>query len=158
MGAAVAPVLAPVELEIVRDHPFKRKPGKKRGCATCGAGKLDPAHLGAPPSMNSGNHSMHPQAYQALKHAWQTVLTDALERTGLPTRLDRVMVEGECTFPDRGRRDQGNYRWMLEKALGDALVAGGWLEDDDWARYEFGGLAYRYEKGTSRLRLLVMPA
>jgi hypothetical protein len=64
-------------------------------------------------------------------------------------------VEGQCTFPDRTRRDQGNHRFMLEKAMGDALVAGGWLEDDDWSRYEFGGLSAVYEKGVSRTRLMV---
>jgi hypothetical protein len=46
---------------------------------------------------------------------------------------------------------------MVEKAMGDALTTGGYLEDDDWSRYEFGGLAYRYEKGVSRTRLLVFP-
>jgi hypothetical protein len=68
-----------------------------------------------------------------------------------------VLVEGECTFPDRHRRDQGNHRFMVEKAMGDALTTGGYLEDDDWSRYEFGGLAHRYEKGVSRTRLLVFP-
>jgi hypothetical protein len=52
---------------------------------------------------------------------------------------------GLCCFPDRIRRDQGNFRYFIEKALGDALVAGGWLEfgglaDDDWDHYEFGGM------------------
>ena len=62
------------------------------------------------------------------------------------------------TVPDRKRRDQGNHRFLLEKALGDALVAGGWLDDDDWARYEFGGLQMVYERGVSAMRLFVFPS
>jgi hypothetical protein len=37
-------------------------------------------------------------------------------------------------------------------------VEGGWLADDDWARFEFGGLAASYEKGVSRTRLLLFPS
>jgi hypothetical protein len=97
--------------------------------------------MGAPPSiraLGSGNQ----WAYQNLKHTWQNALADELKTT-LPRGLAHVSVEGECCFPDAGRRDQGNFRFFLEKALGDALTEGGWLEDDDWSRYEFGGLAYR---------------
>ena len=45
-------------------------------------------------------------------------------------------------FPARRRRDSGNYRVMLEKALGDALVEGGWLPDDTPEHYEFGGVTF----------------
>ena len=61
------------------------------------------------------------------------------------------------TFPNRIKRDQGNFRWMIEKALGDTLVGGGWLPDDTWDRYEFGGLTYKYEKGVSATRLMLFP-
>jgi hypothetical protein len=66
-------------------------------------------------------------------------------------------VEGEVTFPDTGRRDQGNYRVILEKALGDALVTGGWLRDDSWDHYEFGGLTMRVWPGESATRLMIFP-
>jgi hypothetical protein len=153
-----APVsLEPVELEIVRQCHFKAKGEGKRGCGRCGAPKWDVTHIGAPPSINllgSGN----PQAYQGMKARWQALLSDHLRASGLPTGLERVLVEGQITFPDRGRRDQGNYRVLLEKALGDALKVGGWLDDDDWSRYEFGGLAYAYERGVSRTRLIIFPS
>jgi hypothetical protein len=143
-----------IELEITAHHVYKHKPGKAKGCAVCNAAKTHADHLGAPPSMNvlgSGNRF----AYQAMKKAWQEVLTGALERVELPRGLSHVLVEGQCTFPDRDVRDQGNHRFMLEKAMGDALVAGGWLPDDAWEFYEFGGLAAVYEKGVSRTRLMV---
>lgn len=156
--------LEPVELLIERDHAFRRKPndpatGRKRiGCQICGRARHDPVHMGAPPSMNSGNHSMQPQAYQALKHAWQAALRAEIEASGLPRGLQAVTVEGLIGFPTRAERDQGNYRWMVEKALGDALVAGGWLESDCFfpvSRYEFGGLQAVHAPGHSWLRLML---
>ena len=61
-------------------------------------------------------------------------------------------------FPTRVRRDQGNYRFILEKALGDALKEGGWLEDDNWALFEFGNLGYVYEKGRSWTEVVIFPS
>jgi hypothetical protein len=145
----------PVVIQHDRDHPFVKRP--TRGCAQCGGAKDALVHHGAPPSMNalgSGNR----QAFQRTKSLWQTWLGDALAETGLEGPLGHVLAEGEVTFPDkRGKRDQGNHRFFIEKALGDALVKGGWLLDDDWDSYEFGGLSRRYEKGVSRLRLMVFP-
>jgi hypothetical protein len=162
----------PVELLIERDHAFrKKKPdaatGKRRiGCEVCGRGRNHRDHMGAPPSMNSGNHSMQPMAYQALKHAWQDAFADLLEASGLPRGLESVSVEGLVGFPTRAVRDGGNFRWMIEKALGDALVsgsdnvAGGWIEDDCFfpvCRYEFGGLQAVHAPGRSWLRLMILP-
>lgn len=144
----------PVMVEHVRDHAFVKQ--TKRGCEMCGEGKTHRDHQGAPPSMNflgSGN----PHVYQSYKKVWQALLVELLERSDLPRPLSRVVAEGEVCFPSRGRRDQGNHRFFLEKCLGDALVEGGWLADDDWARYEFGGLAQAFEKGVSRSRLMVFP-
>jgi hypothetical protein len=134
---------------------------QRQGCARCGANKGDRAHFGAPPSFNvlaSGQGSGNAMVYANLKKAWEDILAELLEASALPKGLGRVMVEGEITFPDRRTdRDQGNFRVILEKALGDALERGGWLERDDWIRYEFGGLAQRYERGVSRTRLMLFP-
>jgi hypothetical protein len=164
--------LQPVEIVVLQDHAFKKKPPRTvierslerkvqpPGCAVCNQGRLAAAHLGAPPSMNSGNHSMHPQAYQALKHAWQHAFTERLAATSLPRPCGRIVVEGQVGFPTLAHRDQGNYRWMIEKALGDALVAGGWLLDDRFypdSLYEFGGLTGRHDRGRSWTRLFLFP-
>lgn len=108
-----------------------------------------------PPSLNafgSGNRWKFIQT----KKLWQARLLEQLNAADMPA-CGRVMVEGELTFPDRRRRDQGNHRWMLEKALGDALVQGGFLADDDWERYSFGGLESRFERGVKRTRLILFP-
>jgi hypothetical protein len=149
-----AEALEPVEIEIVQDHPFRKR--EKRGCGLCGRARTHRDHQGAPPSMNmlgDGNRFI----YRAVKETWEALLTEALEKADLPRGLARVVVEGEVTFPDRRKRDQGNHRFFLEKALGDALTAGGWLPDDDWARYEFGGLSAVYVPHASRTRLIVFP-
>jgi hypothetical protein len=146
----------PVELVITRGCAFKKKEDGKRGCARCDGFKKDAIHLGAGPSVRMFGSGAQ-QVYQAVKHQWQDHLRALLEDTHLPRPCAHILVEGQMTFPDRGRRDQGNHRFIVEKALGDALVDGGWLEDDDWTRYEFGGLAYAYEKGVSQTRLMLFP-
>jgi hypothetical protein len=155
MGITVlqAERLEPVTLEHVRDHAFEKR--AQRGCGVCGQAKTHPDHHGWPPSLNvlgDGNRF----AYRAMKEAWEGLFVALLTEAGLDS-CGRIVAEGEITFPDRKRRDQGNHRFLLEKALGDALVIGGWLEDDDWAHYEFGGLAQRYEKGVCRTRLMLFP-
>lgn len=88
-----------------------------------------------------------------------TMIEIPVNRDGeLPHGMARVLVEGAVTFPDRIRRDQGNYRSTIEKFLGDALVEGGWIPDDDWSHYEFGNLERRYEKGVRRVTLTMFPA
>lgn len=154
MASLQSVTFEPVTLEHVRHHAFVKR--AKPGCEVCGAGKTHRDHQGAPPSLNilgSGN----PHVFQAYKKVWQELLIEQLEKSDLGRPLARVVAEGEVCFPTRGRKDQGNHRFFLEKALGDALTEGGWLEDDDWDRYEFGGLAATYEKGVSRTRVLVFP-
>lgn len=163
--------LEPVELLIERDHGFKKKDPRwdekkgrevqPPGCAVCGAGKLARAHLGAPPSLNAGGSGLDRMAFQALKGAWQAAFAEALRGSGLQTGLARVVVEAQIGFPTRASRDEGNYRWMIEKALGDALTEGGYLEDDCFfpvRRYSFGGLEGVHAPGRSFTRLLLFPA
>jgi len=141
--------------------PYKRK----TGCVNCGKAKAHVDHMGEAPSLNvlgSGD----PRTFISLKEQWEKALIAALDETELPKPCWSIMVEGEITFPAAsgghagargGARDQGNFRFMLEKALGDALQQGGWLEDDNWDAYQFGNLSYRIEPGVSRTRLMLMP-
>lgn len=135
--------------------PFCRF-GRKNGCATCGLNKAHADHLGAPESFNV-MAGREPNVYRAIVDKWRPVLIDALEASGLPKGLDRVMVEAEVSFGDNVKRDRGNYAVMLDKALGDALVAGGWLDDDEWTRYGFGELVRREVAGRNWTRLVIFP-
>jgi hypothetical protein len=146
----------PVEIQIVRHHAYQKR--DMRGCAICGRARTHQEHIGASQSLNvlgSGNQF----AYRQMKNGWQDALTLALEQSGLRRGAqNHILVEGEMCFPDRRRRDQGNHRFIVEKALGDALVAGGWLPDDTWNHFEFGGLAMRVEPGQSWTRLMLFPS
>jgi hypothetical protein len=174
----------PVQIEVVRECHFKQKPcalcgqakGHKnhtpkktaeckgswpRGCLRCGRNKGDRAHFGAPASFNvmaSGEGANNAHVFQNAKQTWQRFFVEALQKSGLPRGLEKVYVEGEITFPDhRDDRDQGNFRVIVEKALGDALQEGGWLKRDSWDHYEFGQLTKREVSGESATRLMLFP-
>jgi hypothetical protein len=148
--------------------PKKRAtcPGKwPRGCNHCGENKSWQGHFGAPASFNvwSGSGTDNTQAYKGIKDIWQRILATHLQASGLPRGQKRIEAEGVVTFPDSANRDQGNFRVILEKALGDALVdgsekaevPGGWLADDNWSAYEFGALRMRVVPGVSATELTV---
>lgn len=171
----------PVQLTQVRVCHFKQKPcslcgeskghsshtpkktatcrfGRQNGCARCGRNKGDAAHFGAPPSFNvwSGQGTPNTRAYSSLKRQWEGLFAGLLKESGLPRGQERVYVEGEITFPDhRDDRDEGNFRVLIEKALGDALVYGGWLRTDRWGAYQFGALFQREVPGESATRLMI---
>jgi hypothetical protein len=88
---------------------------------------------------------------------WKQVFNALFEDAGLIRGMERCTVEGLLIFPKRGRRDQGNFRTGLEKFLGDALTEGGWLVDDDWSRYEFGGLTAAHQPRCAGMVLMLMP-
>lgn len=152
----------PVELYMERRHAFKKKTkhpvtGKKRiGCEVCGAGKLKPAHLGAPPTLNE-RQKINRMAYQSMKDAWTEAFRGLVRASDLEP-CEAVYVEAQVGFPTRAKCDEGNTRWMLEKALGDALVAEGIIPDDTFfpvRRYTMGGLDGVHTPGRSWLRVLV---
>lgn len=147
----------PVEVIHVRRCRFKKKPGNKRGCAVCEENKGWVGHSGYLPTFNAGGSGGNRFIYQNLKKTWTELFRELLEAARLPRPLGYVLVEGVITFPDRGRRDQGNFRHLLEKIVGDTLTVGGWLEDDDWERYEFGNLQKAYVKGEASTRLMLFP-
>jgi hypothetical protein len=138
------------------DHPYKRT----MGCARCGRLKKDDAHLEVVPSLRMLG-SGDPRTYMAMKERLEEAFTEALDESGLPRGLEGVTVEAMVTIGDRSKRDEGNVRFFLEKALGDALVAGGWLEDDQFypvRRYSFGQIQAQHDPGVvAELRLMIFP-
>jgi hypothetical protein len=180
-GTRVLIDLQPVQLEVIRACQFKAKPcglcglpksnrvhtpkktatcqfKRKNGCSNCGRNKGDPAHFGAPASFNTlVTGPGQAMALTGLLETWRGILTEKLVASHLPRRLGRVFAEIEFTFPDVTRRDQGNFRVVVEKALGDALVEGGWLEDDDWDHYELGAVTKRIQPGESATRIVLLP-
>lgn len=157
-------LLEPVEIVHVPDHSYVRGAKGARGCkaqksdgVNCNAAHFNPMH-NLPTLNETLTHDW--TVYQgALKH-WKVWLHDAITATGLPRGLGHVLVEMEVTFPTRHRRDQGNMRGFIEKALGDTLASGGWIPDDKFfpvSHYEFGNCQARYAEGERVTRLLLMP-
>jgi hypothetical protein len=133
---------------------------KQLGCEQCGKAKSHADHFGAPPSYNafgSGRGTgAAAQVGAGIKQSYEKILREKLAESGLPEWLPRVYAIGEVTFPDdREDRDQGNFRVAIEKALGDALETAGYIDRDNWPRYQFGNLSYRSVAGESAIRLLL---
>lgn len=107
-----------------------------------------------PPSLNEALKKGGWRWYHQTKKTWGELLGAELRRANVPT-LTHLYAMGRITFPNRIVRDQGNYRFMVEKALGDAAQAVGVLVDDNWDLYEFGDLTYRYEKDVRRTEVIL---
>ena len=72
------------------------------------------------------------------KKRWQGIIEKYLLMCKLPRPLPRFLrVSAVMQFPTKHIRDAGNFKGPLEKALGDALVNGGWLVDDNPQWWEF---------------------
>jgi hypothetical protein len=72
----------------------------------------------------------------------------------VPRGLVHVDARAELWFPTRRKRDEGNYRVLLEKCLGDSLVNGEWLIDDTSDFYRFGAVGFNYGPAKTKLILV----
>ena len=91
-----------------------------------------------PPSINRNTLSRDWRASRRHKRAWQADLERILMSAGLDRPILTVgplLVQVTLHFRDRRRRDSENYRVLLSKALGDALVNGRWMVDDTDAHW-----------------------
>lgn len=73
----------------------------------------------------------------------------ALRMSNLPRRVESVTACAELRFPSRRRRDEGNFRTPLEKALGDSLVQLQYLPDDTPDRFRFDRLVFLPDTGAA---------
>jgi hypothetical protein len=85
--------------------------------------------------------------YRRLKKDWEKTLGVALMAAGVPRGLGKVSATATVRFHTRRKRDEGNFRYLLEKTLGDTLVNGGWLADDDADAFTFGAVTFDPELG-----------
>jgi len=135
------------------DLRVPRSRGAVRGSNAAGSATVALGYL--PQSMNATAHahwSVVRRAKQRLQRDLELVLLGA---PGLPRPVPagRVVVTATLLVPDRRRRDEGNFRTPLEKALGDALVNGGWIVDDTPAHYRFGEAVFEVVSGVRATRL-----
>lgn len=106
-----------------------------------------------PPSFNQVGTRGGKFAWSKVKKQWQAdVGMLLLAHRGLrdPNRALMRMRRVECVatlqFKRNARRDAGNFRVLLEKVMGDAMVTVGLLRDDTIDEYEFGAVRFSIVK------------
>lgn len=111
---------------------------------------------GTPPSFNAiGLHSHWSEGRRA-KQQWQKSIETMLLVEKVPRPLASARCSASLQFNVRRRRDEGNFKVLIEKALGDALVNGGWLTDDTPGFYTFGAVDMEVNRGfTSQTRIVI---
>lgn len=142
--------------------------GPKKGCPPMVDGQLgideDVAMIElayTPPSINQvavGRAASRGAgiASTRAKKRLQSDLESMLLVGRVPRPLEYVVAAARLRFARRNsRRDEGNFRTPLEKALGDALVNGGWLADDTPDTFRFDRLTFDPEPGEPRTQLLL---
>lgn len=100
-----------------------------------------------PPSANR-SRQRDPRVQHRMKKNLQRDIENLLFASGLPKRSEHTSCHATLRFPVRRRRDRVNY-WLLDKALGDALVNGGWIPDDTSEHYSFS-LSFDEESGRAQ--------
>lgn len=117
--------------------------------------KLTLVYDDTPPSLNVVGARQGGVAFARQKKRWQDIFEGLLMQTGFPRDWDEIVCSAELTFPDKRTRDEGNFRVMIEKAMGDALVNGGWIEDDDYEHYRFERVKFRQQPGKKQTIILL---
>lgn len=104
-----------------------------------------------PPSLNKvGSRGGSHWAFTTAKKMWQGVFITLLLQRRVPKGVRSVQATAVLRFPSKRRRDEGNYRALLEKALGDALVLARVIHDDTPDRFRFGKVEFDEERGKAR--------
>lgn len=108
-----------------------------------------------PPSLNAIGSRGSRWAYINTKKDWQGRFEKVLMGSGM--RRDATKAEANIVlrFPERRRRDSGNYKWILEKVLGDALVSGGWLPDDTADQFQVLRVTFDPDRGDKRTTVML---
>jgi hypothetical protein len=108
-----------------------------------------------PPSMNNNQIRSHWRGFHTEKKSWQEEIGQLLMLARLPRNGERAIAGARMRFPKGGRRDSGNFKGVVEKALGDALVEGRYIPDDDDQRYVFTGVEFEDERGADQTVIVV---
>ena len=107
-----------------------------------------------PPSMNASasGYKGHWGSANREKKKWQAIWSAGLMVVQMP-RCRRVEAEAVLRFPIMRRRDEGNYRMLLEKSLGDALQERFLIPDDTPEYFSFKSVRFSDERGPKRTEI-----
>lgn len=95
---------------------------------------------GTPPSFNAVGLHSHWSRGRKVKQEWQRMIETMLLKEQVPRGLQSVAASAVVNFKQRRRRDEGNWKAIIEKACGDALVRANRLADDTPDYYRFGSV------------------
>ena len=113
-----------------------------RPVAVTGTSRLTLHEL--PPSKNhlgKGGSRGGWRTERAIVKAWQGDLAMLCLAENVPRGCAHVVAEILLTFPRRAaKRDPENYRYVISKALGDALQDAGVIDDDGPERFTLATL------------------
>lgn len=105
-----------------------------------------------PPSLNAMKLGSRGAAFKFHRHKkeWEGLFQITLLEMRVPRGLTKVKATASLRFPQRRKRDEGNFRFMLEKALGDVLQSAGHLADDTPDEFNFEALTFEAVAGSPR--------
>jgi hypothetical protein len=93
---------------------------------------------------------------RALVKSWQGDLANLCLAEKVPRGCRFVAAEILLTFPRRAaKRDPENYRYVIGKALGDALQDAGVIDDDGPHRFAITGLRLIVEPQIARTTVVL---
>lgn len=112
-----------------------------------------------PESMNrkSSGYRSNWRAARTAKKRCENLLRPALIGSDLPMdrSIELIVADILLTFPThRKSRDSGNFRPVIEKALGDVLQER-WIVNDDHESFRVGLLGIEEMKGVRRTRVRI---
>jgi hypothetical protein len=111
-----------------------------------------------PPSLNQVGSRGHWHTFYGQKTRWQNQIEMWLiAKHGAHPLEVPVTVRARLRFPQYRERDEGNFRMLLEKSVGDALVNGGWIPTDTPEYYRFQTVEFAPEKGPNLTTLIITP-
>jgi hypothetical protein len=124
-----------------------------------------------PPSINANQIRSNWRGFQKEKKNWQEEIGQLLMIKGRKRgAYQRAIAGGVMRFEPHKiahlrsyeRRDSGNYRGLVDKALGDALIIDPhlpaplrYIPDDDEAHYHFSGVEFDPTPGPPRTVLYI---
>jgi hypothetical protein len=110
-----------------------------------------------PPTLNR-IPGMHWSQFKKVKQDWQREIEQELLVAQVPRGRACVLAGASIQFPSGAtrRRDAGNFSVVPEKALGDALVNGGWLPDDTPEFFRFVGVEFVSSAGPARTQIVLL--
>jgi hypothetical protein len=103
--------------------------------------------IGRAPVSQNKRRGEHWATTRRNKQQWMDDFFIALLEAKVPKDIRRAHATAVIRLPKNRRRDEGNFRDVLEKALGDALQLQ-WLDDDTPDYFTFG--AVTFEQGAAQ--------